>query len=264
MVPSRRCLAGTVCGLFIILSLFALQAADGGLAAVKQAKKIRVAVPQGSPPFGYVGTDMRPVGYDIDMATIIAQDLGVAVEIIPVTSTNRVPYLTSGKVDLIISSLGKNPEREEVIDFSDAYAPFYCGVFGPAGTAVAGPEGLDGASVAVTRGSVEDLELTALVSSAVDVRRFDDVSVAVSAYLTGQVRFLAVGNVVAGSVNAQNPDKAMDLQFILKNSPCYVGIAKNQPDLTEAVNSVIAAAKRDGRLAALSEKWLHVPLPADL
>ena len=52
------------------------------------------------------------------------------VEIIPVTSANRIPYLQTKKADIVISSLGKNAEREKVIDFSVAYAPFFSGVFG--------------------------------------------------------------------------------------------------------------------------------------
>lgn len=70
-----------------------------------------------------MGTDLKPVGYDIDVANLIAKGLGVKAELVPVTSANRIPYLQTKKVDLVISSLGKNPDREKVIDFSVAYAP---------------------------------------------------------------------------------------------------------------------------------------------
>ncbi|TIT17899.1 MAG: transporter substrate-binding domain-containing protein, partial [Mesorhizobium sp.] len=86
---------------------------------------VRIAVPQDFPPFGSVGADMTPQGYDIDIANLIGEKLGAKVEIVPVTSANRIPYLQTNKVDLVISSLGKNPDREKVIDFSEAYAPFY-------------------------------------------------------------------------------------------------------------------------------------------
>jgi polar amino acid transport system substrate-binding protein len=68
---------------------------------------------------------------------LIAKDLGVKLEVLPVSSANRIPYLQTKKADLVISSLGKNPEREKVIDFTAAYAPFFSGVFGPAGAKVA-------------------------------------------------------------------------------------------------------------------------------
>ena len=46
------------------------------------------------------------------------------------TSANRIPYLQTHKADLVISTLGKNAEREKVIDFSRAYSPFFQAVFG--------------------------------------------------------------------------------------------------------------------------------------
>ena len=128
------------------------QAADNTLETIKKSGVLAVAVPQDFPPFGSVGSDMQPVGYDIDTARLIAKSLGVKVKLVPVTSTNRIPYLTTGKVDLVISSLGKNAEREKAIDFSAAYAPFFNGVFGPADLAVAKAEDLAGKTIAVTRG----------------------------------------------------------------------------------------------------------------
>ena len=54
----------------------------------------------------------------------------------PVTSANRIPYLQTRKADLVISTLGKNAEREAVIDFTAAYSPFFQAVFGPKSLAV--------------------------------------------------------------------------------------------------------------------------------
>ncbi len=86
---------------------------------------IRVAVPRDFPPFGSVGTDLQPQGYDIDMARYLAKQMKLKLQLVPVSSANRVPYLQTDKVDLVISSPGKNAEREKVIDFSQPYAPFF-------------------------------------------------------------------------------------------------------------------------------------------
>ena len=72
-----------------------------------------------------MGTDLKPQGLDVEMANYIGAKLGVKVELIPVTSANRIPYLQTQKADLVISTLGKNPEREKVIDFTAAYTPFF-------------------------------------------------------------------------------------------------------------------------------------------
>ena len=127
---------------------------------IMKAKVIKIAVPQDFAPFGSAGPDLKPQGYDIDMANLIGKELGVRTEIIPVTSANRIPYLQTKKADLVISSLGKNPEREKVIDFSEAYAPFFSGVYGTKAAAAAKMEDLAGKTVGATRGAIEEQELS--------------------------------------------------------------------------------------------------------
>lgn len=241
-----------------------LALAGEGLSAIKARGVIRIAVPQDFPPFGSVGADMAPKGYDIDVANLIAKDLGVKLELVPVTSANRIPYLQTGKVDLVISSLGKNAEREKVIDFSRAYAPFFNGVFGPAELAVSGPDDLKGKVVGVTRGSVEDLELTKIVGPETTVKRYEDNNGTISAFLSGQVDLVATGNVVAAAILARNPPKKPQMKFLIKNSPCYIGLNKGEPELLEAVDAILVSAIKDGQLNAISNKWLGTDLPADL
>lgn len=225
---------------------------------------IRIAVPQDFPPFGSVATDMTPQGYDIDMAKLIADKLGVKVEIVPVTSANRIPYLQTNKVDLVISSLGKNPDREKVIDFSDAYAPFYNGVFGPADIAASEAADLAGKSIGVTRGAIEDLELTKIAPATATIKRYEDNNGTISAFLSGQVDLVATGNVVAAAIIERNPPKRPEMKFLIMNSPCYIGLNKNEPALLAKVNEIIAGARADGSLNAISQKWLGLDLPAEI
>src|ERR1700712_4916533 len=128
----RSLLLSFALALCSLCSIQPLSALADTLADIMKAGVLKVAVPQDFPPFGSVGSDLKPVGYDVDTAELIAKKMGVKLELVPVTSANRIPYLQTKKVDLVISSLGKNPDREKVIDFSDAYAPFFNGVFGAA------------------------------------------------------------------------------------------------------------------------------------
>lgn len=246
------------------LALSFLPAQADVLANIKKAGVLRVAVPQDFPPFGSVGTDLKPRGYDIDTAALLAKDMGVRLEVIPVTSTNRIPYLTTGKADLVISSLGKNPDREKVIDFSIPYAPFFNGVFGPSDAAIKGPADLAGKTIGVTRGAIEDLELTKVAPASTTIKRFEDNNSTISAYLSGQVNLVATGNVVAAAVNDMTKLRRLDPKFLIKNSPCSIGVAKGEPALLAKVNESIAAAKKDGRLNEIANRWLHNPLPKDL
>ena len=103
--------------------------AQNALDNVLKAKTIKIAVPTDYPPYGSVDKNMKPQGLDVEMAELIAAKLGVKVELVPVTSANRIPYLQTRKADLVISTLGKNAEREKVIEFSSAYAPFFQAVY---------------------------------------------------------------------------------------------------------------------------------------
>ena len=192
--------------LLLGLSVIGVAKADQ-LDDIQQKGVLKVAVPQDFPPFGSVGADMQPHGYDIDMAGYLAQKLNVKLELVPVTSANRIPYLQTKKVDLVISSLGKNPEREKVIDFSNAYAPFFLGVFGADAVAVTKADELAEKTIGVTRGAVEDMELSKIAPASTTVKRFEDNNTTLSAYLSGQVDLIATGNIVVGEIASRMPDR---------------------------------------------------------
>lgn len=170
------------------------------LANIQKAGLIRVAIPNDFPPFGSLGTDLKLQGYDIDMANLVAKELGVKAELVPVTSTNRIPFLTTGKVDVVISSLGKNAERAKVIDFTQAYAPFPKSVYGPKDVSIKTPADLAGKTIGVTRGSTEDLALTAVAPASATIKRYEDNNATAQSYLIGQVQLVTLGNIVANAV----------------------------------------------------------------
>ncbi len=230
--------------------------AQTALDTITKTKTIRIAVPTDYPPYGFVGPDMKPQGLDIAMAELIAAKLGVKVELLPVTSANRIPYLQTKKADLVISSLGKNPEREKVISFSAAYAPFYQAVFAPKSLSIKSFADLAGKTVAVTRGAMEDQELGKVAPSSLEFKRFEDNNATIAAFAAGQTQVLATSAAVAANLMQRNPSLNIEYKLLLKDSPCYVGVAKGEDALLAKVNSIIAAAKQAGELEALSKKWL--------
>ena len=248
-------LAAGLAGLFPSTAAFADSALDGVMAR----KSITIAIPTDFPPYGFVGTDMAPQGLDVDMARLIAVKLGVAIELVPVTSANRIPYLQTHKADLVISTLGKNPEREKVIDFSAAYSPFFQAVFAPKTLAIKTAADLGGKTVGVTRGAIEDMELTKIAPASADVKRFEDNNATVSAFVSGQVQVIATGASVAGNMMARNPQLGTEFKLLLKDSPNFIGVAKGDDKLRLKVNEIIAAAKASGEIDKLCMKWLGRP-----
>ncbi|HEY0818567.1 MAG TPA: transporter substrate-binding domain-containing protein [Rhizobacter sp.] len=247
-------------GLTAAGALFAPTAsAQNALDEVLKAKKIVIAVPTDFPPYGFVGIDLKPQGLDVDMANLIGAKLGVAVELAPVTSANRIPYLQTRKAHLVISTLGKNPEREKVIDFSSAYSPFFQAVFAAKSLTVKGFGDLAGKSIGVTRGAIEDQELTKLAPAGTDIKRFEDNNATVSAFVSGQTQLIATGASVAGNMMTRNPKLGAEFKLLLKDSPNFIGVAKGEDALRTRVNTIIAEAKKSGELDKMAVKWLGRP-----
>ena len=251
----------------VLLSLTMLAGAGLPLVASAQAaldevmsrKVIQIAIPTDFPPYGFVGTDLKPQGLDVDMANYIGAKLGAKVELVPVTSANRIPYLQTKKAHLVISTLGKNAEREKVIDFTAAYSPFFQAVFAAKSLPVKSFADLAGKTVAVTRGAIEDMEITKLAPPAADIRRFEDNAATVSAFVSGQVQVIATGASVAGNLMARNPQLNTEYKLLIKDSPNFIGVAKGEDALRTRVNEIIAAAKTSGDLDRMAMRWLGRP-----
>jgi polar amino acid transport system substrate-binding protein len=233
--------------------------AQSALDDIVKAKEIRIAIPTDFPPYGFVGTDLKPQGLDIDMATYIAGKLGVKVELLPVTTANRIAYLQTKKADLVISTLGKNPEREKVIDFTSAYSPFFIAVFGPKTVSIKSAADLSGKSIGVTRGSVDDQELTKIAPPTTELRRFEDNNSTVSAFVAGQTQLVATSAQVAGAMMAKNPQLGAEYKFVLKDSPNFIGVAKGEDKLRTRVNEILAEARKNGDIDKMAVKWLGRP-----
>jgi len=254
---------GKFCALAVaaLLSCFVQGTAQADiLDDVMQAKKLRVAVVLDYPPFGSVGTSMKPEGYDIEMASVIAKSLGVAVELVPVSSANKIPYIQTRKADVLLN-IGANPERAKVVDFSEPYAPYYIGVFGPADIKVGTIEDLAGKTVGATRGSFEELVLSKNAPQGTDIRRYEDNATTISAFMSSQTQLVAMGNIVAAAILDKNPERRPEQKLLLLNSPVRAAVLKGEARLLEKTNAAIAAAKKDGTLPAMAKQWLKQPLP---
>jgi polar amino acid transport system substrate-binding protein len=258
---SRR--AGLLLAGALLAALPAMARADE-IDTIKKAGVLTVGVFEDFPPFASAGSDMSLHGYDIDVADAIAAALGVKLKLVGITGQNRIPYLQEHKVDLLLS-VGQSPEREKVIDFTEAYAPYYIAVLGPRALAVTGPADLGGKTVAVNRGTLEDTELTKAAPADTDIKRFDSYSGVIAAFLSGQVQAIVVGNDVGASVLSKHPAIEPEQKFQLMSSPDHIALNKGEPAFKQMLNDVVAKMRADGSLDKISQQWLGKPLdPKDL
>ena len=238
------------------LSFTGVTQAQSALDNIQKSRTIKIAIPTDFPPYGFVGIDLQPQGLDIDMANYIGAKMGVKVELVIVTSANRIAYLQTKKADLVISTLGKNPEREKVIDFTSAYSPFFQAVYASKSLNIKAMDDLKGKSIAVTRGAIEDQELGKVAPVGTDIKRFEDNNATISAFVSGQTQLVATGASVAGNMIQKNPQLNAEYKLLLKDSPNFIGVAKGEDALRTRVNAIIADAKKSGDIDKMAQKWL--------
>ncbi|MCQ9618110.1 transporter substrate-binding domain-containing protein [Paenalcaligenes niemegkensis] len=149
----------TFCMMAIMTTGFSLAYADT-LSDIQEKKVIKVAIDLGNPPFGLQTEQLKAGGFDVHTAELLASDLGVKLEIVATTGPNRIPFLTSRRADIVISTLANTPDRAKVIDFTVPYAAVLNIVAAPKNMQITGPEDLAGQRIAATRGTTNDVEVT--------------------------------------------------------------------------------------------------------
>ncbi|WP_042875808.1 transporter substrate-binding domain-containing protein [Cupriavidus necator] len=230
--------------------------ADDSLTAVMAKKSIAIGIPVDFAPYGFMGPDLKPQGLDVAVAQMIADKMGVKADLVPVSTPNRIPYLQTKKIDLIVSALGKNAERAKVIDFTIAYAPFYQAVFGPKSLSIKSFSDLGGKTIAVTRGTIQDDVLQQVAPPTLKIQRFEDDNSTVAAFVTQQTQLVATGAAVAAMAIQKYPKVDAEYKLLLKDSPNFIGVRKGETALLTKVNEILRQAKADGTLGNYAQRWL--------
>jgi len=258
-----RRLSIAIAALALSLSAAAVARADD-LANILSNGVVRIGVPVDVPPFGSQDANRNPVGLDVELADMIAKALGVKLELQQITGANRIPYLLTNKIDIVIAALGMTPERAKQITYTSPYADTYDAVYGPASAQVASAADLGALKVVVTKGTTQDIELTAMNPDA-SFMRTDDDATAATAYLSGQADLIATNSLVVQELVKQNAGKEFDRKFVLARGPAHIGVRMGEQNLCNWINVFLYSAVMSGELDRLTMKYLgyhYEPLPA--
>jgi polar amino acid transport system substrate-binding protein len=220
---------------------------------------IRIGTQMDNPPFGYIGPDGKPAGFDVELGQMIGKALGVKVELEQIIGANRIPYLLTNKIDLVISAMGATPERAIQVMFTTPYAALYIGVYGPKSAAVTGPDSLGSLKIAATKGTTQDMTLTQLAPHA-NIVRFEDDATSNTAYLSGQTDLWATLNTIAIDLSRKNPTRETELKFKLRNSPAHMAVRQGDFELLRWLDTFIFFIKGNGELNRLHKTWLGEPM----
>lgn len=230
------------------------------LQEIEESGKIDIGMLVDFPPFGILNEKGEPDGYDADVAKLLAEDLGVEVNLVAVTGPNRIPYLLSDQVDVLVASLGVTPERAERVDYSQPYAGISISVYGQTDVEISDPASLEGKTIGVARASTQDAAITAVAPEGANIERFNDDASAVQALLSGQVQAIGASNVVIAQLEEMAPDR-FDVKFDLSQQVQGIAVRPGSDELLARINEFLDKVKDNGELNAIHEKWLDAPLP---
>ena len=216
---------------------------------------IRIGVPLDVPPFGSQNVNREAEGFDVDIANMVAKAMGVKLELTQITGANRLPFLLTDKVDVVISVMGLTPERAKQIMFTAPYANTSLAVYGPKNISVKSPAELGNHRVAAAKGTTQELALSAANPRATIMRTEDDATAA-AAYLSGQAVLFATNSIVAIDLAKKNPRKEFDLKFNIRRSPAHMGVKMGEHNLVRWLDSFIFFNTMNTELEQLHIKWL--------
>src|SRR5262245_34000965 len=164
---------------------------------LKKKGEINVGLLVDFPPYGTTNAQNQPDGYDADVARLLGKEWGVKVNLVPVTGPNRIPFLLTNKVDLLVASLAITPEPAKPGQFSKPYSAATIVLFGPKKASIKGPADLKPLKIGVARASTQDVALTQIAPQGTEIRRFDDDASAMQALIAGQVDAIGCSTTVA-------------------------------------------------------------------
>ncbi len=246
------------CGLTANLVAQAQAHADV-LANILSKGVVRIIVFADIPPFGSINVNRELEGFDIDLAKMLAQSLGVKLEMVQATAANRIPYLLTDKADLNVAAMSVTAERARQIMYSAPYADTSLAVYGAKQLVVKSAADVTRLKTSVAKGTTEDLVLTSLNPGA-DIMRTEDNASAVQAYLSGQAQLLAANSVVVPELAKRNPGKEFDFKFALRRAPAHVTMRMGEHNLLRWVDTFIFQITLNGELDKLHIKWLGGPM----
>lgn len=234
------------------------------LAQVEQAKTLRVAIDLNAPPYGMKDSNLKETGSDVETAKLLAEDLGVQLEIVPTTQANRIPFLLTNKADVVISSLSITAQRQEVIDFSIPYAAIQSVIAAPKDENIKTMEDLSGKTVVTARGTTNDANVTRLAPADTNIVRFENDATAITAVTSGRAHIFSGAPSIIASLNKNMGDKPLETKVVMATAMMGIGVAKNNPELLNKVNALIRQNLKNGKLNEIFKKFHGTDLPQEV
>ena len=246
----------------LVLSGCGAGKAANHLEAVKQAGVIKVGTSADYPPFESVDESGNKVGFDIELMTEIAKRLGVELEWVDMPFDSLIAAVQEGKIDISISAFNYSEERDQTVDFSEAYytsedaftvADNFTG-------SIVNPEDVAAYKVGVQTGTTQDSWLTdTLVADGAlleeNLFRYDRVDQAMMDLKNGRIDVMMSDYIPAQALATQLGGLKIVYHGVLSSGPMNIVIPEGDTELAQAINEIIKQLQDEGFIEKLAVKY---------
>ena len=225
------------------------------LGKIQRNGEITIGVKYDVPPFGFQNPQTEEVeGFDVDLGRYIAEELGVEPKFVEAISDNRIPFLERGTVDLILSTMTINQERDTEIDFSEPYYIAQGRILVPQGSDIRGLEDLNGKRVCTALGSTYEETIRERAPDA-DLRLVETYSECLELLQNESIDAISTDDVILTGMIIQDDTLEM-VGNRLTVEPYGVGIKEGDRQLKRFVDRVLRQVEEDGRWEETYQKWV--------
>jgi glutamate transport system substrate-binding protein len=221
------------------------------MARLEQAGKVRVGTKFDQPLFGQKNLDGNLEGFDVEIAKIIAGELGIqpsGIEWVESVSANREPFIQQDKVDFVVATYTINDKRKQVVDFAGPYYVAGQDIMVKKGNplGITGPDDLAGKKVCSVTGSTPAENIRTNYPEA-KLTEFDVYSKCAEALKNGQVEAVTTDNVILLGLISQDQESFELVGKKFTEEPYGIGVKKGDTAFRNFINDVLEGAVQDGR-----------------
>lgn len=228
------------------------------LEQIKKNDVIRIGVFGDKPPFGYVDSNGKNQGFDIEIAKDLAKDLlgdENKIDFVLVEAANRVEYLQSNKVDIILANFTQTPARAEVVDFAKPYMKVALGIVSKDGEVISNVTQLDGKTLLVNKGTTADTYFSKNYPN-LNLLKFEQNTETFEALRDGRGAALAHDNTLLFAWAKENPGYTVGVRSLGDLDYIAPAVKKGDSELLNWLNGEIETLGKNGKLLEAYNKTL--------
>ncbi|MBQ9155962.1 MAG: transporter substrate-binding domain-containing protein [Eubacterium sp.] len=227
-------------------------------AAAESKGTLRVAIELAYPPFDFKDEAGEPTGVDVDLIKDFGAAYGYDVEISDTSWDGLIPALQTGKTDAVISAMSITEERDELVDFSDAYALAKIAILASSGSKAETDEDFNSPdiTIAVKSGTVGHIYAQDYFPEA-NLTVLNDESACINEVLQGKADGFIYDELTCTNYHDDNPDKTKCISLSQAETGGWgIAVQEGNKELVDELNAFIRDYYESGKLDELGEKYM--------